>query len=517
MCSLPAGVLILHNTPRVPDETHGRMWKESDAGVLFEVRAVEEALRELAVPCRVAGVRYLSDIPGTLSAGGEGVVFNLVEELDGVAGDANLAPAVCRALDRSPTGSDTTCLTLCLDKWQTRAALQAAGIAVPPGVVVPPGSDGSDLEWPCGPLLVKPLRSDASEGIDGRSVTLDAHTAMAVVRRLHADLDQPALVEQFIAGREINVSLLETDGGVCVLPLAEIDFSAFPPDKPRIVDYAAKWLADSFEFQNTPRRIPAPLDEPAADAIRRLALAAWRVVGCRDYARVDLRLDENGCPFVLEVNANPDISPDAGFAAALAAAGISYAQFVQAAIRNALGRRTMCVASAPLVPAARAPVTGEIRIRWSQPSDHDAILNLMAETGFFRSDEMEVAREVLEDALLRGAKGHYQSYTAAIDDRPVGWACFGPTPCTMSTFDLYWIAVAPACQGRHIGAVLLQHAERLIAEADGRILVVDTSGRPQYHPTRRFYERQGYSIAAVLPEFYAPGDDKVVFAKRLSG
>jgi D-alanine-D-alanine ligase len=517
MCSVSAGVLILYNAPPAPGEAHGRTWKESDAGVLFEVGAVEEALRDLELPCRVAGVRYLSDIPAALTAGGESVVFNLVEELDGAAGDANLVPAVCRALNRSPTGGDAACLMLCLDKWQARAALQAAGMRVPPGIVVAPGSDGMNVEWPRGPLLVKPLRSDASEGIHAGSVVPDASAAMAVVRCLHADFDQPALVERYVAGREINVSLLETDAGVRVLPLAEIDFSAFPPGKPRIVDYAAKWRPGSFEFQNTPRLIPAPLDEPTEETIRQVALAAWHAVGCRDYARVDLRLNDSGHPFILEVNANPDISPDAGLAAALAAADIPYARFVQTVIRNALGRCAIAPGSADVVGAAQSDTADEIRIRWSRASDHDAILSLMTETGFFRPDEMEVAREVLEEALARGTKGDYQSYTAEINDQPVGWACFGRTPCTTATFDLYWIAVAPACQGRHVGAALLDHAERLIVAAGGRLLVVDTSGRPQYHPTRCFYEGRGYSIGAVLRDFYAPGDDKVVYAKRLSG
>jgi len=305
-------------------------------------------------------------------------------------------------------------------------------------------------------------------------------------------------VEQFVAGREINVTLVEWDGDVHPLPLAEIDFSAFPPGKPRIVDYAAKWLADSFEFQHTPRRIPAAVDETTAAAIRRLALAAWRAVGCRDYARVDLRLDAEGRPFVLEVNPNPDISPDAGFAAALAAAGIPWVEFVRKMVENAAGRRAESVAPQRPRPGARVSRGGEIHIRWSLPSDRDAILSFMADTGFFRSDEMEVAREVLDDALARGPAGHYQSYTAEIDGRPVGWTCIGPTPCTMATFDVYWIAVAPDCQDRHFGSTMLQHAERVIAEAGGRIVVVDTSGRPQYLPTRIFYERQGYSVGAVL-------------------
>ena len=515
MASIQPGVLILHNEPRPPGVGRRQRWNESDAGVLVEVRAVEEALRALGVPCRVAGIRHLADIHTVLSGGLESVVFNLVEELDGGQGDANLVPAVCRALDRSPTGSDTTCLSLCLDKWQTRAALDVSGVPVPPGIVVAPGSDVSAVEWPPGRLLVKPLRADASEGIDAASVAADTGAAIEAACRVHDQLQQPALVERFMAGREINVSLLESEGGVRVLPLAEIDFSAFPPGKPRIVDYAAKWLPDSFEFQNTPRRIPAPLDEATAAHVRQLALAAWHAVGCRDYARVDLRLDEDGRPFVLEVNPNPDISPDAGFAAALAEAGIPYTEFVRNVIENARQREVRIPSTRPPNTIDAGPAGDDIPIRWSKPSDHDAILLILARTGFFRQDEIEVAREVLEDALARGPQGHYQSYTAEIDGQPVGWMCFGPTPCTLCTFDLYWIAVEPGCQGRHLGSVMLRHTERLITEAGGRMIVVETSGRPQYRPTCRFYERNRYTAESVLHDFYAPGDDKVVYVKRL--
>ena len=113
-----------------------------------------------------------------------------------------------------------------------------------------------------------------------------------------------------------------------VLPLAEIDFSAFSDKQLKLVDYEAKWVKESFGYNNTPRIIPAPLAEPVAEKVRHLALQAWDALGCRGYARVDFRLDEKDNPYVLEVNPNPDISPDAGFAAALEAAKIPYEQFV---------------------------------------------------------------------------------------------------------------------------------------------------------------------------------------------
>jgi len=120
------------------------------------------------------------------------------------------------------------------------------------------------------------------------------------------------------------------------MPLAEIDFSAFPPGMTRIVDYTAKWKTDSFEYLNTPRVIPAPFEESVARRIRVAAAAAWLAAGCRGYARVDFRVAADGTPWVLEVNPNPDISPDAGFAAALKAGGVEYASFVEAVVKNAI-------------------------------------------------------------------------------------------------------------------------------------------------------------------------------------
>lgn len=154
-------------------------------------------------------------------------------------------------------------------------------------------------------------------------------------------------------------------------------------------------------------------------------------------------------------------------------------------------------------------------IRWSVAADRNPILDFTLATGFFRPNEMDIAVEVLDDALAKGPGGHYQSYTSEIDGRPAGWVCFGPTPCTEGTFDIYWIVVAPDAQGRGIGRELLDHAEQLIAGRGGRMTVAETAGRDSYEPTRQFYLHRGYHEAARVAEFYAPGDDKVIFVKRL--
>jgi D-alanine-D-alanine ligase len=506
-------VLILHQAP--PEGPGAKVaWLESDAGVLGEAMAVAAALDRLGLNHRTVGVSRLTDLRAILADAPEEVVFNLVESFPSRPSDAPAAPALYRAFGKGYTGADAACLVLAQDKWQTKAVLRAAGLPCPAGVVVPVGERLVKARLSKGPYMVKPASLDASEGIDHASVVAKAGPALRrAVRRVHRDFGQPALVEQFVDGRELNASLLERRGKVKVLPLAEIDFSAFPAGKPRIVDYAAKWLPESFAYRHTPRVIPARLTARQANLVRRLARRAWTVTGCRGYARIDIRLDRRGRPLILEVNPNPDITPDDGFPAALAAAGIPYEKFIEAAVRDA------CESPGTGLPARRAERPRQAllcfqRIRWAEPRDRDAILGFVAATGFFRDDEVAVARELLDDALAKGPGGHYQSFVAEDEGgTAVGWVCFGPTPCAVGTFDIYWIVVAPPQQGRGVGAVLMTFAERRIADRGGRLAVVETSGRPVYKPTRQFYTKMGYCEAAIISDFYSTGDAKLVYTK----
>ena len=549
-------VLILHQAPADGPGAEGA-WLESDEGVLAEAEAVASALDRLGLKHRTVGVSRLANLRAVLAEAPEEVIFNLVEGFPGRPGDACAAPALYVAFGKGYTGAGSACLVLAQDKWQTKAVLQAAGLACPAGVLVAAGEKWPVARRPKGPYIVKPASLDASEGIDHASVVAKAGPALLrAVRRVHREFALPALVEQFIDGRELNVALLERRGKVEVLPVAEIDFSAFPPGKPRIVDYAAKWLPESFEYHHTPHVIPARLTARQAGLIRGLARRAWTVMGCRGYARVDFRLDRRGRPLILEVNPNPDITPGDGFPAALEAAGITYEQFIDAAVRDAheeakarlpalihemQSRDTGCRARAfpgrresggirvrggPRRPrrgdleagakCRRRPSRTSWRIRWAEPRDRDAVLAFVTATGLFRDDEAEVARELLDDALAKGSGGYYQSFVAEDEGRAaVGWVCFGPTPCTVGTFDIYWIVVAPHQQGCGVGAALMALAEQRIADRGGRLAVVETSGRPAYELTRRFYFKMGYREAARISDFYSTGDPKVVYAKAL--
>ena len=151
-------------------------------------------------------------------------------------------------------------------------------------------------------------------------------------------------------------------------------------------------------------------------------------------------------------------------------------------------------------------------LRHLTPADRERIEEITRAVGVFRADEVPVALEVFDGAV--GGSPDYLALGAELDGRLVGWICWGPTPCTLATFDLYWMAVDPAVQGAGVGSALVIEMERRLAGI-ARLVVVETAGRPDYAPTRAFYQARGYRAAAVIPDFYAPGDDQVVYVKKL--
>jgi GNAT superfamily N-acetyltransferase len=151
-----------------------------------------------------------------------------------------------------------------------------------------------------------------------------------------------------------------------------------------------------------------------------------------------------------------------------------------------------------------------------RPSDRDAIRSLVARTEFFHPEEVDVAIELVEERLARGAASGYEFLLAEAGGELIGYACYGPIACTKGSYDLYWIAVDTRYQRHGIGRLILQAVEAQIMKLGGRRTYVDTSGRPQYAPTRAFYERSGFECEAQLRDFYAPGDDRVIYGKSVS-
>lgn len=148
-------------------------------------------------------------------------------------------------------------------------------------------------------------------------------------------------------------------------------------------------------------------------------------------------------------------------------------------------------------------------------SDVATVQNLTSATGFFSPDEIAVAVELVEESLAKGLRSGYYFLFAEHGGRVVGYTCFGPIPCTLASFDIYWIAVLPEAQSKGVGRELLKRTERKIADLGGKRIYVETSARDQYRSTLRFYQRQGYRQEALLKDFYGPGDHKAVYLKIL--
>lgn len=156
------------------------------------------------------------------------------------------------------------------------------------------------------------------------------------------------------------------------------------------------------------------------------------------------------------------------------------------------------------------------QIRPMNSRHKSAIMRILRSTPEFNPAEVVVAEEVLDSYLRDPLGSGYHVLVAEVDSSIVGYICYGPTPMTEGTWDIYWLAVAPEEQGQGIGTALLSSAEAKIKEAQGRLAIIETSSRPQYERTRRFHHRQGYEVVGHIPDFYAPGDGKLIFQKRLN-
>jgi len=269
------------------------------------------------------------------------LVFNLCEGVDGVA---PLEPAVIGALEHLGvpyTGSSSATTSLCLRKHLVNTLLDRAGLPVPRWGTSRRGGSIPTVGFPA---ICKPAAEDASLGVEQRSVV---RTARALVERLEAMHERwdEVVVQRYVDGREVNVGIV----GDRVLPIAEIDFREMPHGLWRIVSYRSKWEVGSDEDLGTIPSCPADLPPALTSELAGIALSAWRTVGGEGYGRVDFRIDAAGRPWLLEVNANPDLSPTAGLARMARAAELDYAALVRRIADRALSApRTIPILDAEL-------------------------------------------------------------------------------------------------------------------------------------------------------------------------
>jgi D-alanine-D-alanine ligase len=313
-------VAILHNA--VTDTAAA-----DEADVLVQVEAVGKALAArghdvVTLPCGLD----LAATAAWLEARRPEAVFNLVEGLAGQGRLIAVVPYLLEALGVRHAGCPADAIHLTGHKTLAKGLLRQAGLATPDWFDGAGAADAADHDrW-----IVKSVWEDASLGMDDTAVVSGGPAAArALLDGRLGSPGSPWFAEAFVEGREFNLAVLDGPDGPQVLPPAEILFRGYPEGKPRIVGYAAKWDPDSFEYGHTERVFPDPEREGALLAeLESLALACWSLFGLRGWARVDFRVDAAGRPLVLEVNANPCLSPDAGFAAAVAQAGLGFDEAV---------------------------------------------------------------------------------------------------------------------------------------------------------------------------------------------
>ena len=310
----------------------------SEHGVLLQMRSIATALE---VQGHDVNIFSVDDNPkrlcSFLSSERPNVIFNCCEAIMGESKLESHVAAMYELFGIPYTGSGPLTLALGLDKALAKSVFEANKIPTPKHQLYK-DSDSIDTHLHF-PLIVKPVHEDASIGIDANAIVHDENSLQRRVKFIQKEFDQPALVEEFIDGRELNVAVLQTSNGLFeTLPISEITFDTMPKGMPRIVSYEAKWIEESPIYRTTVPVCPAELPARIESHARAIALQAAEAVGLRDYGRVDLRLDEHGNLFVLEANPNPDISEDAGFIRAALASGRTFAGTINEILLSAIER-----------------------------------------------------------------------------------------------------------------------------------------------------------------------------------
>lgn len=306
----------------------------AERDVLDQVDAVSSSLQILGhEPIGVTCTLDLKGLNDKLNRLRPDVVFNIVEGLEGSDRLLTVVPTLLDALGIPYTGVPAEGLFLSTNKLLAKEWLHRAGLPTPAWEV----GGSSTAETLTAPCIIKSVFDHASFGIDDNAVIIDETADIGqVLREREAQWGRPCFAERYVEGREFNLSLLAGPNGPDVLPPAEIAFTDFPAGKPRILGYRAKWDVESFEYEHTVRRFEfLPAEWDLLTRMTRLSLQCWDLFHLRGCARVDFRVDSRGQPWILEINANPCLSPDAGFAAALMRAGIGFEQAVQRLLDDA--------------------------------------------------------------------------------------------------------------------------------------------------------------------------------------
>ena len=268
------------------------------------------------------------------------IVFNFAEGLIGVNRESHI-PAILEMLQIPFSGSDALTLGICLDKSRAKEILTYHKIPNAKFLVANKLEDIANIHFDF-PLIVKPISEGSSKGIFSSSFVKNTRELEDEVSRILSSYNQPALIEEFLSGREFTVAVLGNGDETEVLPIIEIRYEDFPEDVVPLYSYEAKWILDTKENNFDVFECPAKIDLELEDKIKETVLRTYNVLRCKDWSRIDVRLDKNGIPNIIEINPLPGIMPDpnenSSFPKAARAAGMDYNQMIQRVLYSASKR-----------------------------------------------------------------------------------------------------------------------------------------------------------------------------------
>jgi D-alanine-D-alanine ligase len=320
-------VVLLYNVD--PEWT-----KDEKDEVIRQSAELGKALQEAGHPTNLVSIQN-DDIAGSLRPfdPAQFIVFNWCEGIPGVEHSEGMVAKQLENLGYTFTGADSGALFLAHDKYRVKVIMDQSAIPTPAWRIF----NSPDVQdWTIFPAIVKPQNEHCSAGITPESVVMNETDLKNRIAFILDKYSQPALVEDFIDGREFHVSVWGNEN-LTVLPAAEMDFSCFGNAKDRLCTYEAKFIPGSLHYEKIETLLPAPLTSDEKQAMEKVCCDAYKATGCRDYARMDIRLRDN-IFYVLDVNPNADISSDASMACAAEEAGISYARMGSLIVRMAARR-----------------------------------------------------------------------------------------------------------------------------------------------------------------------------------
>lgn len=340
-----ANILICYNSPvsifsvynGKPEEMNSGAKDLSETSFADEIHIIENSLKKYFYEVNSLAInKNLKRTISEIEKINPDVIFNFVESVEGISLYESYNAGLFELLGYQFTGNKPQCLGNCLNKYNAKLILSSFGINTPNAVQVKAENkfeiENFKLNYP---VILKLLTEDASIGISEYSVVNNKEALIKQLNFLQSTYMQDVIIEEYIDGRELNVAVL----GKEVLPISEIEFTGLPDNLPKIVTYDGKWIAESVYYENTIPKCPAVLEDELKKTVEKTALESFTAMGCRDYARVDIRINKQGVPFVIEVNPNPDISTDSGFARAAAAAGLQHDELLLKIAEFALIRK----------------------------------------------------------------------------------------------------------------------------------------------------------------------------------